>query len=468
MTPLVVVVEDLSSGARTQYAFFKSPVRIGRSEINDLPLPQPFVSNWHAVVQFDEHGAQYVDLGSTNGSIVSDARLEKNVPVTLGAEALVQIGGLRLEFSRRALAAPPPTPRPATMFAMRAASLASMATPQAGPAAQSARPSTPAPLGAPSPGFTGATPDESPLPALTAPDLADLAADPAVEVALEEAGLDLDLLYASYRGTWEHLRSRIERVAEGLDAKGRTAAARRIADKYPELALEPQFREMAGLPAPIAASASPPAAGVEAAARAGRGGDGDAALLLRTFAESYLPASVQVGTRAEVESFLGRLAEALETFARSYVEMRKGYEEFGKEMGVRTVQGDGPVERARDARQLMAYLLDPAHPGRAGELRSAFADLMLHQVALLSGVTEGAKALLKPLSPDAIQAEGPQGIWPMKAQSLWKTYEARFHEVFDEDSALSDALFGKEFAKAYTAIVGKRTDGGAQPSARRR
>src|SRR5512143_4072138 len=100
MTPLVVRIEDLTTGARSQYAFIRSPVRIGRSEINDLPLPQGFVSQWHAIVQFDERETRYVDLGSTNGSVIDGALIARNVPVAVEPTTEVRIGSLRLTFER--------------------------------------------------------------------------------------------------------------------------------------------------------------------------------------------------------------------------------------------------------------------------------------------------------------------------------------------------------------------------------
>ena len=118
MMPLVVSVEDLDSGARSQFAFIRSPVRIGRSEINDLPLAQPFVSTWHAVVQFDDRETRYADLGSTNGSLVDGNRLATNAPILIEPGTEVVIGRLRLTFARRSTgwwrAAPRPRPAPAT------------------------------------------------------------------------------------------------------------------------------------------------------------------------------------------------------------------------------------------------------------------------------------------------------------------------------------------------------------------
>jgi type VI secretion system protein len=165
---------------------------------------------------------------------------------------------------------------------------------------------------------------------------------------------------------------------------------------------------------------------------------------------------VRVAGVEDAQALLGKVAEALEAFARAFVEMRKGHEEFGKQMGIRTVHDDGPVERARDGRQLIAALLEPGQQGRASDLQTCFADYMVHQVALLNGVGEGAKALLARLSPEQIQAQAPQSLWPLKAQALWKAFEERFHDLCDEEGAISDALFGREFGRAYTAIVGQR------------
>ncbi len=428
MMPLVVSVEDLDTGVRSQFAFIRSPVRIGRSEINDLPLAQPFVSTWHAVVQFDDRESRYADLGSTNGSLVDGNRLATNAPILIEPGTEVVIGRLRLTFARRSTGERPAVAAPATMFAMRAADL-------------------PLPAAAPAP--VPAAPPPPPLPEV---------ADEVIEPILAAASMDLDLAYAEYPGTWEHLRNHLEQLLSPLDAATRAAAARRLAGKYGAIAGEPQFRELAGEALPPVPRAGAAPAGPPPGPAPVPGAAGEVDQLVRTFAESYLPASVRVERPAEVQAFLQRLAETLETACRSYVELRKGYEEFGKEMGVRTVHGEGAIQRSRDARQLAAYLLDPGQAGRAAELQRAFADLMVHQVALLNGVVEGARALLREIGPESIEAASPGSMWPMKAQALWKAYEARFHELFDEDGAISDALFGPDFARAYSGMVGQKQE----------
>jgi hypothetical protein len=135
-------------------------------------------------------------------------------------------------------------------------------------------------------------------------------------------------------------------------------------------------------------------------------------------------------------------------------------------MGIRVGSGDGPPTRGKDARALLAWLLQPVEGGeRARELASGFADLMIHQVALLNGVTEGARELMGRLSPEAVTAaleeEGSGsrlalGLKPLREGAQWRAYVDRYREVAEEEGALADALFGKAFARAYAAVSGKR------------
>jgi predicted component of type VI protein secretion system len=127
-------------------------------------------------------------------------------------------------------------------------------------------------------------------------------------------------------------------------------------------------------------------------------------------------------------------------------------------MGVSPVRSESQVSRARDARELLAYLLDLHAEGRTDELQRAFADLMVHQVALLNGVVEGARGILARLSPAAVVAESPHGVFRARASEHWKIYEERWHGLADEEEGISAALFGPEFAKAYAAVIGRRVE----------
>lgn len=74
MAPISITVFDAETGTTSEYSFTKSPVRIGRNPLNDLSLPFPFVSGWHAIVRFDDEAARFFDLGSTNGTLLDGDR----------------------------------------------------------------------------------------------------------------------------------------------------------------------------------------------------------------------------------------------------------------------------------------------------------------------------------------------------------------------------------------------------------
>ncbi|HET7752666.1 MAG TPA: FHA domain-containing serine/threonine-protein kinase [Anaeromyxobacteraceae bacterium] len=99
--PLIVRVEDSDRRSVVEYAFTRSPVRIGRSPRNDLCLSQRFVSAWHGLVEFDDLGAMYTDLGSTNGTVLNGSPMEPGSTLPLDREAEVVIGSLRFTFPRQ-------------------------------------------------------------------------------------------------------------------------------------------------------------------------------------------------------------------------------------------------------------------------------------------------------------------------------------------------------------------------------
>jgi type VI secretion system FHA domain protein len=477
MIPLVVVVEDMEGGGRSQFAFLKSPVRIGRGELNDLQLDRPFVSTYHGLVQFDEGGARYVDLGSTNGSLLDGVLLDRNALVPITARSEVVIGTFRLRFERRSTGEhPAATPR-MTAFSERVSTIAPaetpvpVAAPVPPPGAPDrlwtepeleplAVPEAPPPL--PFERKAAAEPDPLQAQAIAGAARAEAEArkeaEARVEATLAEGTLELDLQYTSYRGSWEYFRAAMEATLAPLDGLARRIALERLVGRYPAMRGEG-----------VAEGSAPPVAPASAPERPGPAappmpvGDADAIRLLAAFAQSYAPSARPAAGPAEVERMLARVAGVLETFARSFLELRRGYEEFGREMGVRTVQGEGVLTRAGTAEQVLIYLLDPRHPTRDAELQRSFADFMIHQVALLRGVVEGTRAVLGDLSPERIEEATPSRgfAFASRASALWKTYEEKFRELAEEDAALSERLFGKEFARAYAAMSG---DTSAAPS----
>jgi hypothetical protein len=293
--------------------FSESPVRIGRNQLNDIPLDDPFVSEWHGIIRFTGQDVAYVDLGSTNGSVLDGQRLAKNQPAPLTGSSRLQLGRIELSVSP---AEPQEEAGPLKTLGWGRESLRppGVATPRAGGVL----------LGAASQsGVTTPTP--------------------------------------------------------GRAASGATTGS------------------AAG------ASASKPI---------------DAAVLARH-------------------------RRLLEAFCEAFVGLRKGYEQLGAEVGVRTVSGRTALHRARTSHEVLEHLLNPAvdPDGATRELIAIFADFGIHHIAMMEGVTEGVRSLLHSLAP------------PEK-KSQWKEYVERFDHAVNDDQELHDGIFGAEFARAYATVAG--------------
>src|SRR4051812_50008352 len=73
-----LIVVEPGAAAPVEKEFTSSPVRLGRNELNDVTLSDPFASEWHGVIRFDDQAVYYFDLGSLNGSTLGGKRLVKN------------------------------------------------------------------------------------------------------------------------------------------------------------------------------------------------------------------------------------------------------------------------------------------------------------------------------------------------------------------------------------------------------
>lgn len=475
MFGLTIRVEDTATGRVTSAAFTQSPVNVGRSALNQLRLEEGFVSQWHGCFRFDEQSVSYVDMGSTNGTDVDGKRLQKGLPVVLQQGTELRIGPLRLQAALSEVEAPTAVPSPQTVFALRSQLLSSSAEPAHGaggavPAATPAEaPRSPRAMGS------------GPSPAAAA----NKAHEP-VKLAMEE--------YVTWRKAYLRVHDAVAAHLDATPAKERAAEVNRIVARLPALAQEKMFRELiessglplpevAKTPAPIRSSAGFPAAEAPAASggpaahsAVGAPGqaDGPVLALLNEFVRSYLPAEARLRGMEDVEAFLERLAEVLEAFGRSFVELHRGQDQFGEELSIRTVTSQTPLATARGPKDVLTYLLDWRADGgaRIAELTHGFAELMIHQLALLNGMRAGARALLQHLHPQRIDAdEGPPlrvgflplpgRSWPFRSLARWRKYAAQHQVLEEEEMALTRIVFGREFARAYATIAGG--SGGTAP-----
>jgi predicted component of type VI protein secretion system len=153
-------------------------------------------------------------------------------------------------------------------------------------------------------------------------------------------------------------------------------------------------------------------------------------------------------------AFAETLAAVADAFARGLIELKNGLKEFGEGIGVRAVGGHSPLHRSQAASEILNYLLDPnadTH-ARLEQLVDLFADLMIHEVALLNGVKAGVRQLLVELDPEQGYAKnGGGGGIGLLDRSL-KRYRDFFTSTTEDDG--QSIVFGPEFARAYADALG--------------
>jgi type VI secretion system protein ImpI len=396
-----VRVDDLKTGASKQYAFDKSPVRIGRNPMNDVVIDAPFISQWHGLVRFDEATTEYMDLGSTNGTLANGDKMEQKVPLQVAGNTELRVLSVRF-FCWRDF------------------------------------PENPAAISRPSMKSLG--PWSSLV--LDADKRAQAIARGGASLAVKQA----KPLYDAYREAWSKLIKGIHDSLDGLPERAQAETLARLQHDMPELAGEEEFRALAERHQVVAVTGAAPMSS-------------GAARLVEEFARSLVP-GLSLRSLADIEKLLARAATTLETSARAFVELRKGQDEFGNEMGVRTANAVTALHQSQDPARVLAYLLDPGADvnQRIQELTSAYADIMVHQVALLNGIMEGVRSLLKKLGPTEIEQEVEQSVAafsrtmaPYKAR--WQRFVERHRELSEEERELSAAVFGPEFARAYSEMI---------------
>jgi predicted component of type VI protein secretion system len=175
--------------------------------------------------------------------------------------------------------------------------------------------------------------------------------------------------------------------------------------------------------------------------------------------------------RGESGAFAGELdaqrgTQLCERFARSFLELRRGRRQLLSALGLPAPKGD-PLQGLDTPQALLAYLLDPAaQSDRSDELSRAHADMMMHEVALVSAIAAGARDLLEELAPKNLAPRGVGGVVTWLARLFghderWATLERKLDELH-EDSTLSAVVLGRGFLRAYSAALGKNHEAGRE------
>lgn len=447
MATVVINVFDSEAGTTAEYSFNKSPIRLGRNPLNDLTLPFPFVSGWHAVVRFDEQEAKFFDLGSTNGTLHNGRRIQAGEPVFVDANVALTIGKLELRITRRAGDAlhsiPPPPPFPSPGFP-EASFIPTRELQAQAPPPLSVSPAV------------GLRSSWQPLPSHGAGSPTSDAAPPGMGTAHVEMSDVHQLVhrlrpsYENFRKGWRSMSAELANALGGMAPQLRPFAISILQREFPEIAKEPEFVTMIGQHggSVVDPTASP------------AGGKGADLGVVAGLSRSLCPDEDPPATSLEAQRFLSGVEDVLRASAKAFVELQKGQEEFGNQMGVRTIKEYTALHAAGTPEKVLKYLLDWRNggPHRTQELVGIYADMMIHQVALLNGIMAGIRSLLARLSPEEIERRVTAG-WPTRASAVWKQYTERFRDLTVEDKSIVAVVFGREFARAYAEVGGEGGDG---------
>ncbi|MBN2194434.1 MAG: FHA domain-containing protein [Polyangiaceae bacterium] len=407
---IAVRVFNTTDQSATDYTLRRLPVRIGRNQLNDLVLEYPFVSQFHAVLELGDRGLRLCDLGSTNGTTLrSTGRMVANQRVDLVDH--------QYEFAIVAL-----------VLRVWAVTL-----PDGAPAPTSAR----RPLGVSTLFGGGAKPTGQ------------AGAD-----AFQALSQGLIGHYANYRAGWVQFLRALEAGIQAYPPQVRAALVQQAVQSFPEAALEPEFRSLAA------------GFGVMPDQPGAMSMDSVALQALRELAADFLPDRPPPASPQDAAAFAARLQSTLDVFIRCFLPLRDGYRQFESEMAIRNSMnpplGDpwrASVNSAKDAKELSRLLLDWRGTSTEcfSEIESTFADLMIHQVAMLNGVVRGVRALLAELAPAAIEKYVAEGrakaggmlVGPLKFKVLWRVFMERYADFAEDERQIQSLLFGAQFARAY-------------------
>jgi pSer/pThr/pTyr-binding forkhead associated (FHA) protein len=97
MAPRKEVAPARLVGSGHDFALRLGVNTFGRKADNDVPVVDAYVSGKHGVIEITESGAYLTDTGSTNGTMLNDAKLAPNMRTAIGAEDVIRLGSLEFK-----------------------------------------------------------------------------------------------------------------------------------------------------------------------------------------------------------------------------------------------------------------------------------------------------------------------------------------------------------------------------------
>jgi type VI secretion system protein ImpI len=415
---------------------FQLPIRFGRNALNHCQIVHGYISDFHAVIESVDGHLCVRDLNSKNGvHLPSGQRIASNVPVQLAAMnnafVLGQLAHVQVEVfeQNRAIGE--------RLSETRGSVLGNRAILDSGPNWQ----------GTPRGVVAGAPAGDRRY---------DVAPLPPLPTDGGSQGLRPRPVPGAPNAPWRDANAGGPAASHALPALAPLPPGYDPArpNPYPQAEPGPQLR-----------GAGPGTAyltmGIETMALLG----------LRELAGSLVPGA-PMQTTGDVARLLTKLHDTVEVFCRCFVPLREGYTQFLSSMDLRRAASQRSlnrsksavqVETARDPASVAAALLDWRNQDYDAPevVEGIFADLMMHQMALVESVMRGVQAVLDELSPERIermfQEERPAGVSAMlgRYRALWQTFKIHYEDLTNETRTF-ELVFGPDFAASYREYVARR------------
>ncbi len=402
-----------------KFQFQHLPIRIGRNPLNDFVLEFTIISNFHACIE-DDNGTLCVrDLGSTNGCFLPSpgggkpVRIQPNTTVALSPTNQWFILSEHIQVRIEVVAEQAPV-RDALRCGSVLGNLSIIS------------------------------------PAGVQPGLANQPQSIQANASLPQAGYRSD---AQIGDDLRRQRVPIQRSASS-PALGPSSSAPSNPSAWPD-----HGRSAGARPTPSTQSFQ---VDLQTLALIG----------LRELAGSLIPQR-QLETSGDIARFITKLHDAMDVFCRTFIPLRQGYSEFVASLDLQRAESVRSVhrspstealEQARTPEAVAMALLDPQDGSLDGPsaVEGIFADLMIHQVALLDGVMQGVRSLLDELSPESIEkvvgGGGAAGLLGAKYKARWEEFCHRFEKLSEGQQSFS-FVFGQDFAEVYRHYWHRKSGG---------
>jgi type VI secretion system protein ImpI len=257
---------------------------------------------------------------------------------------------------------------------------------------------------------------------------------------IQGPALRLALGYANAMSGVDSFYDALGKELDAAPPEARVPICRDLVSAHAALADDPQAREVLERYGWCASSQAQPAIPSL----------GGAALsAIQELANRYVGPGRTLTTPAEVTAFRDKLRATLDEFLLAYPALVEGKSRFEQQLAIRP---EPSAALPSSPAALAATLLDWVGNGDDvhQRLRASFAELMMHEVALLNGFQSGVKALLTELSPTRIEkAAGANRRGLFSRADPWTLYKRRHSDLADEENERFRLLFGPEFVEEY-------------------